>query len=193
MKCVVVERASRMVRDRLYKYFTFKNSNSYTDVMPKFVKVYNDTVHSVRGMVHSQVTDADVLAILRRMKAKRLRVRVTTAKFCVGQHVRIRKEKMKFPKVAEHSFSTEIFRIVKVIHRRPRAVYELEDLNGTQIDGQLYQEELTPVCIISRTNYKIDKILDKRVIRGNREVFVRWQGYIQEFDMWVSTASAKNL
>ena len=51
----------------------------------------------------------------------------------------------------------------------PRAVYELEDLNGTPIDGQLYREELTPVRITVRTAYKIDKILDKRVRRDIRE------------------------
>jgi hypothetical protein len=93
------------------------------------------------------------------MEARSLRVRVATAKFRVGQHVPIRKEKMKFAKAAEHNFSTEIFRIVKIIHRRPRVVYELEDLNGAPIDGQFYSEKLTLVRITSRTTYKINNIL----------------------------------
>jgi len=78
-------------------------------------------------MALSRVTDADVLTIWRRMEARRLLVRVATAKFRVGQHVRISKEKMNFAKAAEHNFSTEICSNVKVIHRRPRVVYELED------------------------------------------------------------------
>ena len=109
-------------------------------------------------MAPSRVTDSDVLTIWRRMEARRLRVRIATAKFRVGHHVRISKDKMKFAKAAEHNFSTEIFRIVKVIHRRPRVVYELEDLNGTPIDGQFYSEKLTPVRITSRTTYKINNI-----------------------------------
>ena len=79
--------------------------------------------------------------------SRKQRVRYTTAKFRVGQHVLIIKVKMKFAKAAEHNFSTEIFRIVKVIHRRPQVVYELEDLNGTPIDSQFYSEELTPIRI----------------------------------------------
>ena len=59
--------------------------------MQKFVKAYIDTVHSTTGMASSRVTDADVLAIWRWMEAMRLRVQVATAKFLVGQHVRIRK------------------------------------------------------------------------------------------------------
>ena len=71
--------------------------------------------------------------------------------------MRICNEKLKFAKAAEHNFSTDIFKIVKVIDRHPRAVYELEDLNDTPIDGQFYKEELTHVRITSRTTYKIDK------------------------------------
>ena len=52
---------------------------------------------------------------------------------------------MKFAKGDEQTFSTEIFRITKVIERRPRRVYELDDLNKTPIEGQFYTEELTPV------------------------------------------------
>ena len=69
---------------------------------------------------------------------------------------------MKFAKGAEQNFSTEKFRIAKVSERRPRPLYELKDLNDTLIDGQFYQEELTPVRVTRRTVYKIDKILDKK-------------------------------
>ena len=114
------------------------------------------------------------------MDAKRRHVRVTTATFRVGQHVRMSKEKMKFAMGAEHNFCNEIFRITKVIDRRPRAVYELDDLNDTPKDGQYYQQELTPVRITSRTAYKINKILDKRVRRGIREYIVRWRVYSRD-------------
>ena len=43
---------------------------------------------------------------------------------------------MKFAKESEQNYTDEIFRIVKVIRRKPGAVYELEDLNRTLIEGQ---------------------------------------------------------
>jgi len=81
------------------------------------------------------------------MKEKRLRIRAVRAKFRTGQHVRISKERMKFAKGGERNFSTEIFWIAKVIERRPRPVFGLEDLNRTLIDGQFYQEEMTHVRV----------------------------------------------
>jgi len=115
VNCSAVERAHQTIRDWLYKYFTYKNAYRYIDVLPKFVKAYNDTVHSATGMEQSRVTDSDLLAIWNRMEARRRRVRVAKVKFRVGQYVRISKEKMKFAKGAEQNFSTEIFRIAKVI------------------------------------------------------------------------------
>jgi len=84
---------------------------------------------------------------------------------------------MKFAKGCEQNFSTDIFRIAKVIERPPRTVFEMEDLNRTPIDGQFYEEELTPVRVSKSTVYKIDKILDERVRRGIREYLVHWRGY----------------
>jgi len=115
------------------------------------------------------------------------------AKFRVGQHVRISKEKMKFAKGYEQNFSTEIFRIAKVIDRKPRPLYELVDLNKTPIDGQFYQEELTPVQVSRRTQFKIDKILEKRVRRGITEYVVRWRGYLKDFDSWIPASGLKHV
>jgi len=97
---------------------------------------------------------------------RRRRIRVTKVKFTVGQHLRISKEKIKFANGGEQNVNTEIFRITKIIQMRQRLVYELEDLNKTPIEGQFYGEKLTPVRISKQTNYKIDKILDKRVRSG---------------------------
>jgi transposase InsO family protein len=191
IKCAVIERVHRTIRDKMYKYFTAKNTYRYLDVLPKFVKSYNGTVHSSIGMAPSRVRDSNVLAIWKRMQAKRSRIRVTLPKFHMGQHVRISRSKMLFAKGAERNYTVEIFRIIKVIRRKPRPVYELEDLNNTPIEGQFYGEELTPVRITKHTTYKIDKILGKRTRGGILEYHVSWVGYPATFNSWLPASSVK--
>ena len=82
-----MERDHSTIRDRLFKYCTFKNTYRYIDVLPKFVKAYNDTVHSTTGKALSREIDADVLDIWRRMEAKWQRVGVATVKFRIRQDV----------------------------------------------------------------------------------------------------------
>ena len=108
VKYSVVERAHRTIRDRLYKYFTYKNTYRYIDVLKKFVRAYNDTIHSATDRF-GRPRD------------------IEKAKFRVGQYVRVSKEKMKFAKSYVQNFHSEIFRIAKVIERHPRPIYELGD------------------------------------------------------------------
>ena len=127
------------------------------------------------------------------MNVKRRTRRAAVPKYTVGQQVRISKEKMKFAKGGEQNYTTEVFKIVKVLRRFPRPVYELRDLREQDIDGQFYGKELTPVRITSRTTYKIDKILKSRVRNGIREYFVSWKGYGPDFNSWIPASSVKNL
>ena len=134
VKCAVVERVNRTLRDKLYGYFTYKNTYRYIDVLPEFVKVYNATVHSTTGIAPGNVRDTDVLTIWNKIKGKADQARrLGKLKFRVGQHVRISKEKVKFAKGEEQNYTTENFKIHKIVHRTPRPVFELEDLRGREI------------------------------------------------------------
>ena len=68
-------------------------------------------------------------------------------KFKVGDLVKISKQKVAFAKGYEQTFSTEIFKVVKVITRVPQPVYELSDLQDRSIEGQFYSYELGSHCI----------------------------------------------
>jgi len=65
------------------------------DVLPKFVKTYDETIHSTTGMATSRVTDSDVLAIWKRMDAARKELVhfAKTATFRVGEQCALAKRR----------------------------------------------------------------------------------------------------
>ena len=67
MKCAIIERKHRAILDKLYKYFTYNNTYRYIDVLKKFDRNYNDTVHSATGMAPSELTESDILTIWNKM------------------------------------------------------------------------------------------------------------------------------
>ena len=79
----------------------YKNTYKYIDVLPRFVRGCNDSVHSATGMAASKVTDTDILAIWNRMRSRHSVIRSAAVRFSVGQHVRISKEKRTFAKGGE--------------------------------------------------------------------------------------------
>ena len=119
MKFSIVERAQRTIRDKVYKYFTYSNTTRYIDVLQKFVDAYNDTVHSATGTAPSRVTDSDVLAIWQKLNKHIRRVRTKSARFRVGQYVRISKEKMKLKKAPKKFLVGKYFELTRLLREHP--------------------------------------------------------------------------
>ena len=112
VKCSEVERVESTLREKLNNYSKFKNAYKYIDVVHKFVKAYDYTVHAQTGIAPSKSTDSGILTIWKRMNAKRLLIISLKAKFRVVQHVRSSKEKLKFAKASEQNLTQSFFVIV---------------------------------------------------------------------------------
>jgi hypothetical protein len=106
-------------------------------------------------------------------------------KFKVDNFVRITKQKV-VAKGYKQTFSTEIFRVVKVIPRVPQPVYELSDLQNRRIEEQFYNYELVKVAVTPETKFRIDKIVHTRNKNGIKQHLVKWKGYDNTFNSWVN-------
>jgi hypothetical protein len=82
VKCVALERVHRTLSNKLFRYFTYKNTYRFVVLLQRFVESYN-TVHTAHGMALAAVSDKRVLAIWTRINARRSRVRVGKVKFNV--------------------------------------------------------------------------------------------------------------
>jgi len=145
-KGAVIERFNRTLKTKIYKYFTKNNTYRYLDVINKLLTSYN-SVHSTIAMAPSKVSPSNIYSLWQNVNSLRAKIPHERIKFKVGDLVKISKQKVAFAKGYEQTFSTEIFKVVKVITRVPQPVYELSDLQDRSIEGQFYSYELGSHCI----------------------------------------------
>lgn len=193
IKAAVVERFNRTLKDRMWRYFTHKNTHRYIDVLQSLVSSYNNTVHSSIRMAPSAVTlynAAEARANIQRRHPRRERSKLL---FKIDDLVRISKTKGTFAKGYEANWSEELFKIRRVLPGIPN-VYELEDLAGEQIDGLFYEPELQRVKKdVDNDTFEIDKIIRSRGHGASKQVLVSWKGYPAKFNSWISADSVQDI
>ena len=98
-------------------------------------------------------------------------------KFEVDDHVRISKQKNIFAKEYILNWSEELFIIKKIKNTLPWT-YVINDINGEEIIGTFYGNELQKT---DQKEFRIEKILKKK---GDK-LYVKWKGYDNSFNSWI--------
>ena len=185
-KSSVVERWIRTMKEKMWKYFTNKNTNIYIDILPGLVKDYNNTRHSSIKMTPVKASKKEnELTVLRNLYPEHLEIYDINPKFSVGDRVRISKKKKTFEKGYTTRWTEEIFTIVEVKHSRP-PTYKIVDLNGEEIKGSFYEPELQKT---SQEIFRIEKVIKK----GKKKSLVKWKGYSDDFNSWVDNKDIVNI
>ncbi|KAG8225932.1 hypothetical protein J437_LFUL005968 [Ladona fulva] len=121
-------------------------------------------------MQPSNVTDKNAFVIACQLHMKMCVKK--KVKFNIGDYVRISKERLPFAKGYTPNYTSEIFSVVGADRTRQVPTFKLQDMNGENIRGNFYVEELVRVNISPETEYKIEKILARKG-RGRTRIFCK--------------------
>ena len=109
-------------------------------------------------------------------------------KFKVGDKVRISKYKRKvFDKGYTPNWTEEIFLIDQIQYTNP-ITYRLKDLNNEKVQGSFYEPELLPA---KQDVFRIEKVIRRDYKK--KQALVKWKGYSNDFNSWVSLKDFKNI
>lgn len=183
IKAAVVERFNRTLKSKMWRYFTYKNTRRFLEILPDLVHSYNNTYHRSIGMKPVEVNASNEDAIRFRLYPPKSKT-VKRYKFSPGDKVRIVMQRRPFRKGYLGNWSEEIF-VVAGCHPTQPATYSIKDLGGEAIKGKFYEPELQKVHKCDDV-YMVEKILKTRKRGGKIEYFVKWQSYPDKFNSWVS-------
>jgi len=181
LKCAVVERWNRTILERLFRYLTYKNTTRYIDVVKDIVESYNRSFHSCIKMAPVDVTIENESEVRKRLYPPK--PKTTKFKFSVSDTVRISGARRIFDKGYRGNWSHEIFKVSARYPTDP-VTYSLIDESGEGIRGKFYEPELQKVK--AKDVYKIERVIKTRKRKGNTEYFVKWLGYPDKFNSWVT-------
>lgn len=189
-KASVVERFNRTLKTRMFKYFTHNETRKYTDILDELVDSYNNTIHSSTKMTPTEASKREnENEVWYTLYGADITANYGVPKFKVGHTVRISKYKSIFKKGYLPNFTEEIFKIKQVIYKHP-IVYKLEDLQGEDLEGIFYEEELSEFNKPDEV-YKIERILKYKIVRGNKYALIKWKGYPSKFNSWELASKIK--
>ena len=140
-KAAIAERLIETLKSKMYKYFTYKNTLNYTNILQDLIYSYNHSYHTSIKTKPSLVTKQNEDHIWHILYDHDVIDGKTPFKFHVGDKVRLAKKKGTFEKGYTTNFTKEIFEISKRIARNP-PVYVIKDKSGDEIKGTIYANEL---------------------------------------------------
>lgn len=178
LKASIVERLIRTLKSLLYKQFSVNGNYRWLNVLSDVLTQYNNALHRTIKMRPKDVTLADEKRLLNTIYALPRRSRPGKSLLKIGEYVRVSKHKQIFDKGYNPNWSTEIFRIAKVIDKTDPITYLLEDYKGQPIAGCFYKEEL------QKTKYPDVYLVEKVFKKKGDLVYIKWLGFKEK--TWIN-------
>jgi hypothetical protein len=160
---------------------THHRTSRWIDALEGTVKAYNRSKHRAIAAAPIDVTPETEDEIAKRLYPPKPPL---TYKFDVGDRVRIAKYKHVFQKGYLPNWTQEIFEIADKYPTYP-VTYGLKDMAGESIKGKFYEQEIQKIAKTDDV-YEVEKVLKTRRRNGKVEYFVKWKGYPEKFNSWVT-------
>ena len=181
-KSSVVERWNRTMKNKMWKMFSVNNNTVYADKIDKLVNDYNNTRHSSIKMTPVEASKKkNEKKVWNNLYGDSIFLKPEKPKFEIRDHVRISKYKRKiFDKGYTPNWTEEIF-VIKQINPTKPVTYSIVDLMSESIKGSFYEQELQKA---KQQTFRIEKVI--RRDNKKKMALVKWNGYPDKFNSWVS-------
>lgn len=179
MKASIVERLNRTFLTKLWRKFNLQGSHKWLTQLQPIIHQYNSTIHRTIKMRPIDVNKQNQDQLLRTVYKQNQTIKLNKRnKFKLNDFVRISKFKSIFEKGYTPNWSTEIFRIAKILPTEP-VTYHLVDLNDNVIKGCFYSHELL------KTQHKDVYLVERIIRRKGKRLFVKWLGFDDSHSSWI--------
>ena len=181
-KSSIVERRNKTMKNKMWRMFSANNNTVCWDKLDKLVDDYNNTVHSSIEMTPTEASKKEYeKQVFANLYGDLIYLKPKNPKFSIGDKVRISKYKRPvFNKGYTPNWTEEVFVVDKEMLTKP-VTYYIVDLLGENVEGSFYEKELQKA---KQQTFRIEKVV--RRDNKKKKILVKWKGYSDKFNSWVS-------
>ena len=207
------ERAIRTIKFRMIKHLYRKQSHVWIHDLDKATHAYNNSIHRSIKMTPTQALTADKGILWwnqhshfkkpkkekkkkdKKISKKRKRKLVTQPKFKFkeGDVVRVVKHRHVFRRQYDEWSTHELYIIIATKTQEGIPKYTLKTWDNQKVEGDFFEDEIVKVRVNKNTEYKVEEVLFKKTLNGVKGFCVRWLGWPERYDSWVSEKDLKDL
>ena len=195
MKSSISERTIKVLKSRITRYMTYKQSYRYIDKLQSFADSYNHTHHRTIDTEPANVTIQNEEGVRLSTYFSKQHERKTHSwrfKFKIGDHVRITHLRNIFTREYDQRWTGEVFTISRRFWRSGVPTYRIKDYDNEEIIGSFYQSELQKINISEDQMWKVEKILKTKGKGQNKQYYVKWLYWPKKFNSWVKASDIEN-
>lgn len=206
-KANYAERLVKTLKSRITKYKLHKQTHVWYDILDDVTHAYNNNYHRSIRMSPAQALKADKATLWwiqhgssgkklyseNKKKQKRKKKPKPQFKFKVGDTVRVVRYRQVFRRAYDEWNTHELFVITETTLEQGIPRYRLKTWDQEEVRGHFYTEELVRVKVTKDTKYKVEKVLFKKTVNGQKGFCVLWQGWPKRYTSWVSEEDLENL
>ena len=145
IKAPNVERFNRILKIRMWKYFTDKRTRRYVPVLQDLINACNERFSNPIQMRPSEVTYKNEEQVRKQLYGDQTKLKTIKMKYKVGDRVRLVNTQKVFEKGYQPRFSTNIYVITECLRRHPPVYRMREEKKQTPMKRIFYHEELVKV------------------------------------------------
>ena len=184
-KANIAERCLKTLKNRIYRYFTLSQTLTWVDILPQITESYNKSYHRSIGMSPSEVTEENEDRVWERLQPDRPLPEPRDFKFEIDDKVRISVLRKAFEREYDVKWTVEHFIVADQFYKEGIPKYKLKDYNNDEIAGSFYEDELQKIDVDEDTVYRVERVIRRRTVRGERQALVKWMGWGHQFNSWI--------
>jgi hypothetical protein len=195
IKCAIVERFNKTLKNKMFRYFTSKGNRRYVDVLDSLLDSYNNSYHRSIKTTPVSVNEINSRLIFKNLygfnskrdmlrKYKKPNIKIGTSarqKYKIGPL-----DRGYYP-----NWTDNIYNIKNSVSSLRKPLYKLTDEKNKLLRKRYYPEEIQ---IIKNNNiFRVEKILATKYINKVKHYKVKWLNHPSSYNSWIPAKDIQNI